>query len=210
MTGESDALPPPEFPLTEESLTAMLARRAQAGEGKSFLELCERVMPALCGWARLRVQQPLRSRVDPEDIVQETWLRALLTFHQYDASRGSFRGWIFGIAKHVLLQALETARGSGTPASGSTENLRAIRSVADTATSLTRRASASDAVRLFLERALSLGEDDQMLTILCGLEGLTSAEAAKRLGIGEDAAKKRWQRLRNEFAAQGLSRVLLE
>ncbi len=92
---------------------------------------------------------------------------------------------------------------------GSTANLMAIEEVADTATSATQRASRSDALRCFLERALALSEEEQMLTMLCGLEGFSSREAAERLNISEEAATKRWQRLRAEFATHGSAIELL-
>ncbi len=209
MTRESESLQASDPSQPEESWTAILTRRARAGEMDSFNDLCDRVMPALCGWARLRVRPTLRSHVDPEEIVQETWLRALVNFGDYDPARGSFRAWMFGIAKNVLLNALQVAQGARPKGSGSTTNLKAIEAVADTATSATKRASRSEAVRCFLERALALSEDEQMLMILCGLEGLSSREAAERMNISEEAAKKRWQRLRAEFSARGSSSDLL-
>jgi RNA polymerase sigma-70 factor (ECF subfamily) len=209
MNEDSELQPLSSLHGNEESMTEALARRARSGEMDSFNALCERVLPALCGWAQLRVAPALRSRIDPEELVQETWLRALLRFEDYDASRGTFRAWMFGIAKNVLLHALRTAHGSRVSGSGSTSNLLAIEAVADTATSATKLSARSDAVQRFLERALTLSKDEQRLTVFCGLEGLTCREAAERLGIGEEAAKKRWQRLRAEFVARGSAGELL-
>jgi hypothetical protein len=39
----------------------------------------------------------------------------------------------------------------------------------------------------------------------CGLEGATCADAARKLGIGVEAAHKRWQRLRNRLREVGLA-----
>jgi DNA-directed RNA polymerase specialized sigma24 family protein len=116
---------------------------------------------------------------------------------------------MFGIAKNVLLHALRSAHGLRTNAAGSTANLLAIEAVADTATSATKISARSDAVQCFLERALTLSKEEQMLTVFCGLEGLTYREASERLGISEEAAKKRWQRLRAEFVARGSASELL-
>ena len=61
----------------------------------------------------------------------------------------------------------------------------------------------------FLARVRELGEDEQSLTILCGLEGLGCDQAAKRLGISQEAAVKRWQRLRCDLATLAPTRELL-
>jgi RNA polymerase sigma-70 factor (ECF subfamily) len=41
-----------------------------------------------------------RDRVLAEDIHQEVWLAALEGFDHFDASRGRFRDWLMGIARH--------------------------------------------------------------------------------------------------------------
>jgi DNA-directed RNA polymerase specialized sigma24 family protein len=39
-----------------------------------------------------------------------------------------------------------------------------------------------------------MGEDDRQLVIHCGLQGLSSEEAAERMGLKPATVAKRWQR----------------
>lgn len=196
--------PPPDEPLT-----ALLARRAQRGELESFNALCERVLPALYGWAQLRVGRGLRRALEPEDLVHEVWARALARFEEYDPSR-PFRAWLFGIARNVLLETLRSAQKSGDGGADPSVARRALEQTPDAVTSFTRRLARDEALAHFLARVRELGEDEQTLVRMCGLEGATIKEAALRLGIGEEAAKKRWQRLRAELVQRDLPGELLD
>src|ERR1700690_2618924 len=44
------------------------------------------------------------------DLTAETFARALESHHGFDPSRGEARGWLFGIARHVLAGSLERGR----------------------------------------------------------------------------------------------------
>ncbi len=196
-------------PTPDDPLTALLARRAQRGELDSFNELCERVLPALYGWAHLRVGRELRRSVEPEDLVHEVWARALAAFGSYDASR-PFRAWLFGFARNVLLEALREARKRAATGEDPSVARRALEQAPDEVTSFTRRLARDEALAHFLERVRALGEDEQTLVRLCGLEGASSHDAALALGISEDAARKRWQRLRADLARRELPHALLD
>jgi RNA polymerase sigma-70 factor (ECF subfamily) len=196
-------------PSLDQTLTALLARRAHEGDVEQFRELYERVAPALYGWAALKLGPGLRGRLDAEEIAQETWLRALRSIREFDAARASFRAWLFGIARRVLLEAFQTLRRQPGAGAGTSVRVFAIENHPDTVTSATRRIAREDALVHFIARVGELGEDEQMLTLLCGLEGLSYEDAAERLGISRDAVKKRWSRLRAELVARQLPRDLL-
>ena len=192
------------------TLTAWLAERARSGDLSRFEELYSRVAPALYGWSSLRIRPGLRGRIDPEEVVQETWLRALRSFDRYDPERGTFRAWIFGLAKNVLLEGLHAARqgtfpGEANPRSG----LSRLENLPDTTTSPTRRLARDEGLQRFLERVRALGDEEQTLLILIGLEGLSCERAALRLGISHEATLKRWQRLKGELASRGVPHELL-
>ena len=183
-----------------------MVARVRGGDGARFDELYERIVPALVGWAALRIRPELHARLDPEEIVQETWFRAWSGFGAFDARQATFRAWIFGIAKNVLLEGLRGLRDAGE---GSTARVTSFEARPDEVTSLTRRVARADVLQHFLARVRTLGEDEQTLTILCGLEGLSCAEAGERMGISHEAAGKRWRRLRAEIASRDLPRELL-
>jgi RNA polymerase sigma factor (sigma-70 family) len=54
----------------------------------------------------------------------------------------------------------------------------------------------------------SLDDDDRMLLIHHGLEGLSQSEVAERLQINRETVAKRWQRLLVRVSEQKLPREL--
>lgn len=194
--------------LASAGRTQFLAGAASAGEMRHFEELFERVTPALQAWLALRA--PRGRGLDAQDLLQEIWLRALQNFGTYDAAR-SFRAWILGIAKNVLLQSL------ARPASRSLDGASSTGSgfvVPDQATSLGRRFSRDEALELFLARVERLQPDERALLVYCGLEQYSAPEAARRLGLGAEATAKRWQtlraRLRDDPAMNKVAASLLD
>ena len=161
--------------------------------------------PALHAWARLRIPRGLRGRVEPEDVVQEVWCRALARITHFDPARRSFRAWIFGVAKNVVLEAIR----SPLLGAGGTSAVRALAGVPDRVTGVSRRVARDEALQRFHERIERLEDADRRLLIHCGFEDLTCAEAAERLGISRDAAIKRWQRLRARLTEEGVPEGLL-
>ena len=192
-----------------ELMTSVLARRAKSGELARFGELYERVAPAVYGWASLRIRAGVRGRLEPDDIVAETWCRALRKVDEYDPARAPFRTWIFGLAKNVLLEALRALQSPERASGAGDTRAFALEDHPDEVTSFTKRVARRDGLAHFLERVQELGEEEKNLVVHCGLEGLTSAEVALRMNLSPEAVKKRWQRLRAELIARDLPRDLL-
>jgi RNA polymerase sigma factor (sigma-70 family) len=151
------------------------------------------VAPALFAWAELRIRPQLRVRLDPQDLVQEVWLRGLRNFARFDPAETTFRAWIFRIGKNVILEALRTLSTEGSsPAS----KVQALDGLPHSVTSFTQRIARDETVRAFLEHAGRLDEDERTVLVLCGLEAKSCAEVAAKIGQSEEAVAKRWQRLR--------------
>ena len=196
MSTPSDTDPPSGPPDTGD-----LAAGARGGDQGRFGELYGRLAPSLHAWAQLRIRPGFRRAVSPEDLVQEVWLRAAQVLHAFNPAKSSFRAWIFAVAKNVLLEVqrkLHRTWKDQTP-EGDTGRALALDQVPESITSLTRRVARDEAVRRFVERAEALDEDDRRVLVHCGLEELTIAEAAGRLGLSPDATAKRWQRLRERI-----------
>lgn len=157
--------------------------------------------PALLAWASLRLSPSLRRAVAPEDLAQEVWLRALEVFDSFDERHMTFRAWLFAVSKRVLLEVHRraTSLSKELPTSGSSTRLLALDEVPDSVTSLTRRISKDETVRDFLAKLGELDEKDRMTAIHCGIEELSYAETAQRLGESYEATIKRWQRLRDRM-----------
>ncbi len=189
--------------------TRDLVRRVEVDgvASRRFAELWERVAPALHAWASLRITAALRPRLDPDDLVQEVCCRAFLGFCNYDPERSRFRSWLFGIASHVLKSALvELGRNpSLTRAAAVDESTRFLDRVPDRATAVSRRIAADDAFRAFLALARDLDEEERRLLLHRGLEGLSHADVAARIGVTSAAARKRWERLRERLAGLAIA-----
>jgi RNA polymerase sigma factor (sigma-70 family) len=196
--------------------TARLARAAQAGAASeeratAFAVLYERIAPALYTWADIRIRPGVRTWLDPGDLVQEVWCRALRVFPKFDAEQVSFRYWVFRIAKNVLLEAL---RKAGSPADrsqtpGTSTRLFALSQVPDEVTGISRRLSRQEELGRFRNWVKDLERTDRELLLHHGLEGLSHAEVGERLQLGTEAVAKRWQRLRVRLEQQALPREVL-
>jgi len=177
----------------------------------TFEKAYAEVAPALFAWAELRIRPSMRLRLEPADLLQEVWLRGKKAYPRFDTASGSFRAWAFRIGKNVLMEAIRSIRHEALsmPGLSPTNRMLALEGVPQNVTSFTQRLANEDSIREFLKHADGLDESDRMLLIHCGLEDETCAEAAPKLGLSEDAAIKRWQRLKAKLREKPWSRSLL-
>ena len=78
--------PPPSRPnLPGESSPSELLARAMAGDASALTELLARYRVRLRRMIAMRFDRRLQGRVDPSDIVQETYLKATNRFAEYAA-----------------------------------------------------------------------------------------------------------------------------
>ncbi|MBL8803106.1 MAG: sigma-70 family RNA polymerase sigma factor [Planctomycetes bacterium] len=189
-------------------LAARLLALDRSGRGPEWTTFYERACPRLVAWMALHLHGALRQRIDPGDLAQETWARALTSLDSFDSERGTFLQWLHGIARNVLRGALQTM-AARREESGGTSHARRLEAHAEEITGITRRAASNDTLSAFIQHLREHDPDDQMLVITCALEREPIAEAARRLGISEDAATKRWQRLRARLASSAAAQRLL-
>lgn len=164
---------------------------------------------SIYAWACLRLAGGLRQSVSPEDLAQETWVRAARSAKARHANSGPARAWLFTIAKHVLYEIRRAAERQRSDGSGGTTRFLALDQVPADITSLTQRLARDEMLRQFLRQAESLDEDDRLLLIHVGLEGMPQTEIAPRLGMSYEALAKRWQRLRDRLREWPSSAQLL-
>lgn len=186
----------PEGPTTEEHLV-----RALDGDRDGMSLLCEETAPALLAWANLRIHPSYRGRLDPEDVVQEVWWRAMDGFGSFDPAKGAFRGWLFRIATNVLTDSYRrlAVRGHLGNEQHSKRMQELPPDISAQMTSITGRLTRDENGRKMVEEIKALEEGDRALVVHCGLERLTAAEVATLLNLSEDAVAKRWQRLRSRL-----------
>jgi len=155
--------------------TQELIAKAQDGDRVAFDQAVLRYRERLEAIIRSRMGPQLRQFIDPEDILQESLLRAFASlkgFQWHDDA--SFFRWIVGIANHVILKAARRAKRPlkiDSQADGTAEGT-----------------SPSQGVRQQerfqrLQRALeSLDPDHREVIRLARFEGLSLKEIAGRMG----------------------------
>ena len=180
---------------------------------QQILAQCEALSPILYAWAHLRLRAFSNSGVAPEDIVQETWLRALATVSADEerlAAPAALKAWLIGIAQNVLFEELRRGRQRPRNAGGPSSNAPSdwLAGQVDTVTSICTSLARHEAVGRVLEFAAGLEDLDRQLLIRCAFEDLTASDVARRLGIEPDTAIKRWQRLREHLRATRMDQRL--
>ncbi len=89
----------------EEPVEALIAE-ARGGDRAAFERLAGQHRSRLEGLLHTRLGPALRDRLELDDLIQETFLRALRSLSEFEP-RGddSFFRWLGGIAGHVILEA---------------------------------------------------------------------------------------------------------
>jgi RNA polymerase sigma-70 factor (ECF subfamily) len=75
-----------------------LVTKALDGDEQSFVLLYEKYLKIVYGY----IYKKVGNRHDAEDVTSESFMTALRSLKNY-AGRSSFKNWLFGIAKHKLL-----------------------------------------------------------------------------------------------------------
>ena len=84
--------------------------RARAGDPDAWEEVYRSVYPRLYAYARGR----LATDEQAEEAVSETMTRAMDRIHRYAPGAAGLDGWLFGIARNVVLESYR-ASGRATP-----------------------------------------------------------------------------------------------
>jgi RNA polymerase sigma-70 factor (ECF subfamily) len=171
--------------MPDREATQSTVRRAREGDRGSFDSLLDGSRASLKAHVQRRIGSYLWGRVDPEDVLQEVYVRAwrsVAGFRGKDAS--AFLGWLKGIAEHVILDLLGQHKRKD------------VIYVEDTQDSPHRGPSPSKGLRREerlsrLEKALdSLSPAEREVIILVRIEGLKIKDAAGRMDRTPNAAMK--------------------
>src|SRR6266508_3513166 len=98
-----------------EHASEELFRRAAGGDRAAFDALADEHRSRLDAHVRTRLGGALRRNIDPDDIVQETLLRAFGSISGMEwRGEAAFRSWLRSTAEHVILHAAQTNRKTRT------------------------------------------------------------------------------------------------
>ncbi|MBN1421362.1 MAG: sigma-70 family RNA polymerase sigma factor [Planctomycetes bacterium] len=99
--------------MVEKTPTQDLVERAQAGDKAAFDELVVRHAGRVRASIGAQVQPKSGLSLDPDEILQETFLRAFQSIGRFRwRGEDSFCLWLCGIARNVLLKQVREARRS--------------------------------------------------------------------------------------------------
>lgn len=195
-----------------QTTTPELVERAKQADSRAFSQIFRKYRPRLAVLIHYRLGSELRRYGDVDDVLQETFFRAFrdLASFKYEAP-GSFMSWLARIAGHVIADLARSQSRKKRQA-----DFVAFRSAsnpggpepADSKTP-SRIFSEEEGLRRLLASLDSLPEDYREIILLVKIEGLSTGEAAERLGKSNPAvslllhrAIKRFRSLRpNEARA---------
>jgi RNA polymerase sigma-70 factor (ECF subfamily) len=181
-----------------------LIERARAGDSQALGQLLELYRNYLTLLARLHLHRRLQSKVDPTDLVQESFLKAHRHYAQFRGhSEVELVGWLRQIL--VLNMANLVRHYYGTQG----RNVRLECELADELerssqvwnrglvaklSSPSQRAARREEAVLLADALAKLPADYRELIVLRHLQGLPFAEVARRMRRSVDSVEKLWVR----------------
>jgi len=168
-----------------------LIERIKSGDREALSALFEKYCRRLAVLIHYRLSPELRSFFEVDDILQETFLKAFRDFDQFTyQSPGSFMSWLARIADHVMA---DLARSQGRQKRHAAEMLR-FRSESNPSgpepvdsRTPSRVLAEEEGLRRLLEKLNLLPENYRQAILLMKVEGLSTQEAAARLGKTNEA-----------------------
>jgi len=143
------------------------------------------------------------SPADTADVVQETFLEAARSVGQFDASRGSQRAWLYGIARRqVALHFRRRQRqsrllsGDGRPAMHREHLVAWLQGQNNSPSDFLLNAETVETVRVALAE---INESHAAVLIAKYFDGLAIDQIARDEGCGETAIRSRLARARKAF-----------
>jgi RNA polymerase sigma-70 factor (ECF subfamily) len=183
---------------SDQSYTDQLLSKIERGESSAIGPLLESQRAYLRRLVELRMENELRSRVDPSDVVQETLLVVSQKVPEFiDRRPTSFRLW-------VRLKALERLVETRRRHLADRRSVRREMTLTDASSMAVARHFLGDVPSQRIQRKdlmdrvrqtiLELDETDREVLLLRHVEELSNGEVAEVLNISKYAASKRYGR----------------
>jgi RNA polymerase sigma-70 factor (ECF subfamily) len=163
--------------------------RLRNGDEQAFAALYRRRQGAIYRFAMHMSGSPAAA----EDITQEVFLALLREECGYDGERGTLSGYLFGIARKLVLRNLERGRAD-VPLEPDSDEVapRELAVIDDPLAGLTRH----EAIEALRRAVFALPRRYREVVVLCDLEELDYAEAAVVLGCPIGTIRSRMHRAR--------------
>jgi RNA polymerase sigma-70 factor (ECF subfamily) len=201
----------------DSSETRRLLDLGRAGDKNAFEELFSRHRAFIRQVIDLRLDDRLRSRVDPSDLVQETQMEAFRRLPDYfEREPMPFHLWLRCKAYDRLQAARRRHLGAGKRSverecllpEGS--SLHLAEQFMNRGSTPSQRLSQRELVREVRRVLGELSETDREILIMRNLEALSNQEAAQVLAIEPAAASQRYARALLRLRQQLIKHNLLE
>ena len=184
--------------------TPGLVERARNADSRAFSQIFRKYRPRLAVLIHYKLGPDLRRYGDVDDILQETFFRAFRDLASFNyESPGSFMSWLSSIAGHVIADTARAQSRKKRQADFVSFRSESNPRGAEPADSQTpsRIFSEQEGLRCLLARLDSLPADYREIILLIKVEGLSTSEAAERLGKSNSAVSLLLHRAIKKFAA---------
>lgn len=184
--------------MTDSADAQQALQRMREGEMAALAEIFGVFRPQLRRMVDLRMTGPLSARVDPSDVLQETYMDANQKIHDYLRDpRVSLFVWLRGLTMDRLAKVQRRHLGAQCRALGRELRLPAESSLALgqlllAGTQTPSRIVERDELRRQVSRALQqLNDRDREILVMRHFEVMSNSEVAEALDIGVTAATMR-------------------
>ena len=151
------------------------------GGERELGELLERIRPRLVMWAAARLSPALRTKVEPEDVVQDVLVDVHRDFRGFQGREpASFFKWVFTIGENRIRDLVDHFGALK-------RRLPEPRSFSQTSPSTA--ASRTEQVGRMMEALQRISEEHRRAIVLLKIEERSAAEASLVLGRSENACR---------------------
>jgi RNA polymerase sigma-70 factor (ECF subfamily) len=168
--------------MAEPAESNVLVERARSGDREAFDELAAQARSRLLQKIDRMVGPRLREKAEPEDVLQEVFLRGLESIARFDGNDAeAFQRWLEGIARNVV-------RNLGRRKSWKKE-FELTHDVPASGSSPSRHQRREERFERLSKAVESLSPDYRTVIRLARIEGLKIREVAERMNRSESAVK---------------------
>lgn len=134
----------------------------------------------------LRMGRDLRTRMDPEDVLQEVAIEAINYWHTL-ADKANVRAWLVVLAKRKVARILRDQVGVAARDPKRERKMNTDLPLADRRTGPVTAADRKDRLLLLEEAMERLSPDHREVILLARIEKLSAKEIGERMGRSENA-----------------------